>query len=356
MFRSLICGLTALLLGLLFVNGKASVGQSAGPSASTNRASKVSLAEVVRNLPDYIKPGTELAYSEAIENATPAERDAALPGLIGWLKDDQPRVRGMALLSISFLYMTHERDRVTTCSRYLPVEDVPVVAAYLTDADSRVRNATFLALASVENCGHGLDELVDLVVPMLRKPDVLTEYPDPFFVEGNERMLANMTQQQQAEFKAQHRPVIKLPAEGPVLLSILAVPMRKPSPVVDDAMIAFLDRPDQTKSTLGECLHTLALSHASERVNDEALRRVFEQKAMTVYLLQFITWIRLTPAQLAEQKEHLIAVSNDASEPPALRKAATTVAACWNTERTSLCQPTSDEFREDSNTKPHEER
>ncbi|HEU5401232.1 MAG TPA: hypothetical protein VFU86_07740, partial [Terriglobales bacterium] len=130
---------------------------------------------------------------------------------------------------------------------------------------------------------------------------------------------------------------------------------RNSSPAVDDAMIAFLDRSDQTKSTLGECLHTLALSHASERVNDEALRRVFEQKAMTVSLLQFVTWMRLTPAQLAVQKERLIALSNDASEPSALRKAATTVAACWNAERTGLCQPTSEEFREDLNTKSREE-
>lgn len=248
----------------------------------------MSLAEVVRNLPHYIEPGTEVSYSEAIDNAAPAERDAVVPGLIGWLKDERPRVRGMALLSLSFLYMPTASSRVFTCSRYLPVEDIPIVAAYLKDADSRVRNATFLALSSVENCGHGLDELVDLVLPMLREPDILTEYPDPFFVESNERMLANMTPQQQAAFQAQHRPVIKLPAEGPLLLSILAVPTLKPSPAVDDAMVGFLDRPDQTKSTLGESLHTLALSRASERVNDEALRRVFEQKAMTVFLLQFI--------------------------------------------------------------------
>jgi hypothetical protein len=347
--------LTALLLGLLFVDGKASVGQSAGPSASTSRASKVSLAEVVRNLPDYIKPGTQLTYSEAFENATPAERDAALPGLVGWLKDDQPRVRGLALLSISLLYMPGEKDRVITCSRYLPVEDVPVVAAYLRDADSGVRTATFLALQSVEICGHGMDELIGLVVPMLREPDILTEYPDPSFIESNERMLANMTPHQQAEFKALPRPVIKLPAEGPVLLSILAVPTRKPSPAVDDAMVAFLERPDQTKSTLGECLHTLALSRASERVNDEALRRVFEQKAMTVFLLQFVGRLRLTPAQFAAQKDRLIALSNDEPERPALRKAAATVAACWTAERTGLCQPTSEEFREDSDTQPREE-
>jgi hypothetical protein len=355
LFRCLIYGLTALLLGLPFVVGEASVAQSAGSSPSTNRVSKVSLAEVVRNLPNYLEPGTESTYEEAIEKATDAERDAAVPGLIGWLKDDRPRVRASALLTLSFLYMPRENDRMITCNRYLPVEDIPIVAAHLRDTDSRVRNATFIALGSVEICGHGLDELVDLVVPMLREPDILTESPDPFFVKADEEMLAKLTPQQQAQFKAQHRTVIKLPATGPLLLSILAVPTRKPSPAVDDAMIAFLDRPDQTKSTLGECLHTLALSRASERVNDEALRRVFEQKAMTVFLLQFIHGLRLTPAQFATLKERLIALSNDESERPAVRKAAATVATCWNVEGHGQCQPTGEEFREDSNPEPHEE-
>jgi hypothetical protein len=350
LFRFLRYWLAALLLGLLSVDGNASAVQSAGPPAPMSRTSNVSLAEVVHNLPHYIEPGMGLTYSEAIDNAAPAERDAAVSELIGWLKDERPRVRGLALNSLGFLYMpTTPSSRVITCSRYLPVKDIPIGAAYLRDADSRVRNATLLALSSVENCGHGLDELVVLVLPILREPDILTEYPDPFFVESDERMLANMTPQQQAAFQAQHRPVIKLPAEGPLLLSILAVPTLKPSPAVDDAMVAFLNRPDQTKSTLGESLHTLALSHASERVNDEALRRVFEQKAMTVFLLQFIGQLRLTPEQFSAQKERLIALSKDESKPPALRKAATTVAACWSGDRTFLCQPTSEELSEDSN-------
>ena len=351
MLPFLVYGLVALLLGPTFVGGKASGAQSTRSAALPNLTPKVSLADVVRNLPDYVKPGTELTYSEVFENATIEERDAAVSRLIGWLKDDRPRVRQLALLSLSFVYMPTATSRINTCSRYLPVEDVPIVAAHLRDPDSRARSVTLIALGSVQTCGHGLDELVRFVVPMLREPDILTEYPDPSFVESNQRMLAHMTPQQQAVFNAQSRPVIKLPAEGPVLLSILAVPTRTPSTEVDDAIIAFLDRPDQTKSTLAECLHTLALSHAGERVNDEALRRVFEQKAMTLFLLQFVSWLRLTPAQLVTQKERLLALSRDPSERPVLRRAAGTVAACWNGGHTSLCQPSSEDFREDSNPK-----
>lgn len=173
---------TGLLLGVLLVGAKASTGQSPASPAPTGGATKVTLAEVVRDLPNYLGSGT--SATDAFDNATDAERDAAVAGLMRWLKDDRAQVRGMALLGLSFLYMPRQNERVITCNRYLPVEDVPAVAAYLRDPDSRVRNATFLALGSVETCGHGLDTLVDLVLPMLRDPDILTEYPDPFLYRG----------------------------------------------------------------------------------------------------------------------------------------------------------------------------
>ncbi len=355
MFRSLVCGLNASLVGLVLLRGTVTSGQSFGPPASANKAPKVSLADVVRNLPAYTKLGTELTYSEAFENATSEERDAAVPTLMSWVQDERPEVRGHALLSLSFVYMPSEKSRVISCSRYLPVEDVPIVAAHLRDPDSRVRNATFLALGSVETCGHGLDALIDLVLPMLREPDVLTEYPDPFFIESDRQMLAKMPPQQQEAFRAQRRPVIKLPAEGPILLSILEAPARTPSAHVDDAIVAFLDRTDQTKSTLGESLHTLALSHASERVNDEAIRQVFERQAMTVYLLQFVAWMRLTPSQLTQERERLVALTNDGSVRPELRKAASTVAACWTGERGSHCQPLTEEITQENN-RPADQR
>jgi hypothetical protein len=346
----MVFGLATWLFGLLLVHGTTLTGQEAVSPASPGKAETVSLADVARNLPEYSKPGTELAFSQAFENATSEERDAALPTLMSWINDDRPEVRRHALLSLSFLYMPSATSQVIPCRRYLPMEDVRPVAEHLRDADWRARNVTFLALGSVEACGHGLDVLIGLVLPMLRNPEILTEYPDPFFIESEQRMLARMTPQQREAYKSQPpRPVIKLPAEGPILLSILAAPTRKPSAQADDAMVAFLDRPDQTKSTIAECVHTLALSHASERVNDAALRRVFELKAMSVYILQFVGRMRLTPAQLAVQKERLLALSNDESAYPEVRKAAGKVVACWTGESSSACPPLIEEMNRENN-------
>lgn len=324
--------------------------QSVSPSRAA-ATTPVSLAEVVRNLPDYAQAEKQADYALAMENATAAERDSALPGFMQWLKDERPKVRGLALLSLDLLYMPSEKRPGSGYGASLPAQYVPAVAEHLRDPDPAVRNVAFVALRPTEYSGVGLDELIRLVLPMLREPDAVTEYPDPFFVESDKRMLAGMTPEQQAQYKARPHKILTLPAEGAGLLSILTLPTRQPSAAVDDEIIAFLDRKDQTKSTLRDCLHTLALSSASERVNDEALRRVFEQKAMTIFLLQFVARMRLNPAQLAEQKRRLVELSNDESAHPALRRSARDVAACWNGERTGQCQPNSKDISEQLDTR-----
>jgi hypothetical protein len=341
---------TGLLVAILFVSGDDSTAQQSAPPSQAVIA-QASLTEVVRSLPEYTQAEKQSAYLGAIENATVGERDSALPKLMQWLEDERPRVRGVALLSLNLLYIPSDKRPGRPYSTSLPVQYIPAVAARLRDPDPTVRKIAFAALQSVEYNGAGMDELTKLVVPMLREADVVTEYPDPFFVESEQRMLAGMTPEQQAQFKAQPHKIIKLPAEGAGLLGILAMQTRRPSAAVDDAMIAFLDREDQTKTTLGDCLHTLALSSASERVNDEALRRVFEQKAMTIFLLQFVADLRLTPEQLEVQKERLLALSNDESAHPALRRSAKDVAACWNGERTGLCKPNDKDLSEQLDTR-----
>jgi hypothetical protein len=344
-------GAAGLLVGFLFVAGLVVTSAQNVSPALAGVGTRVGLAEVVRNLPEYLPAEKQEAYLGAIENATGTERDAAVPDLMRWVDDQRSRVRGLALSSLYLLYMPTETGPGQAYRRSLPIQYVATVAAHLRDPDPRVRSATFVALQSVEYSGAGMDELVALVVPMLREPDAVTEYPDPFFVESDQRILAGMTPEQQAQFRARPHKVMKLPAEGAGLLGILAMPTRKPSVAVDDAMIAFLDREDQTKSTLGDCLHTLALSFASERVNDEALRRVFEVKAMTIFLLQFVADMRLTPGQLASEKERLLALANDESAHPALRRSARDVAACWNGERTGRCKPNNQDLSEQMDTR-----
>ena len=311
----------------------------------------MSLAEVVRLLPDYYQSSKQATYLEAIENATIVDRDSALPHLLQWLNDQRPWVRGSALLSIRLLYLPSEKRPGTLGSIALPAQYVPAIAALLRDPDIGVRSTAFAALQPAEYSQAGRDELVRLVLPMLREPDVLTEYPNPMFIEGDKRMLAGMTPEQQAQFLARPRKVIRLPAEGPGLLSFLTMQGSQPSTPVDDAIMTFLDRDDQTGSTLGECLHILALGSASERVDNEVLRRVFKKKALTIFLLQFVANLRLNPAQLTLQRERLLALSNDEETHPALRRSAKDVAECWNAKRAGSCKPSGNDLSEQLDTR-----
>lgn len=72
---------------------------------------------------------------------------------------------------------------------------------------------------------------------------------------------------------------------------------------------------------------------------------------MTIFLLQFVAEMRLTPVQLTVQKERLVALSNDESAHPALRRSARDVAACWNGERTGQCKPNSKDLSEQLDTR-----
>lgn len=340
LFRRAVVGLSAVICVAM------SGAQTPAPAADAKPP--VPLADVVRDLPDYQGSDKILLYTEAFDHATPAEREAAVPGLIAWLKDDRPRVRMQALASLYILFLPSETHPEAYCSRYLPEQDVPVVAEHLRDPDVQVRSKTVLALQTVVQCGHGRSELVNIVLPMLKDADALTQVPDPSFLESDKFIREHMSPEQRAAFDAMPRKVILLPALGPELLTLL--PMREATPAAEDAVVAFLDRKDQTKATLTDCLHTMALSGVSPRLADEALRRVFEEKAMSVFLLQFVPSLRLTPEQFATQRQRLMALSKDETARPSLRRAAATVAACWTAAPTqTACRPSSEDFQDDAN-------
>ena len=339
----------ALLVGSLAVDGKLAVAQqSVVPMPQIAASAQVSLAAIVDDLPAHLEAVKDPAFEKAIENATAAERDGVLPELMGWVDDKRPEVRGIALLMLDLLYLPTEQQ--TGWNGSVPVRYIPAVAAHLLDPDPRLCRVAFAALQPVTNTRVGLDELVRLVLPMLRNPEAVADYRDTWLEESDTQILANMKPEQQAEFKAMRaahppKPTL-LPPLGEFLLAILAAPTVKPSKELDDAMIAFLKREDQTKNSLQGCLHSLAISSASERVNDVALTQVFEKKAMTIYLLQFVNNLQLSPEQLVEQKVRLLSLSNDETAKPGLRKSAREVAACWTGDRHVRCAPSDMNLRE----------
>ena len=170
MFLGLKHRLTGLIVGFLLVGGNPSIAQQSMSPSQGIDITQVRLADVVRNLPEYTRAEKQSAYLGAIENATNAERDSAIPNLMKWTDDERSEVRGLALLSLNLLYIPSEKRPGALYSASLPIQYIPAVAAHLRDPDPALHNVALAALQSVEYSGVGMDELVKLVIPMLREP------------------------------------------------------------------------------------------------------------------------------------------------------------------------------------------
>ncbi len=322
--------------------------------AVKEQAAPRTFADSVRDLPDLAGSRDRKAsdaFAAALLSSTEPERLAAVPDLMRWTEDPRPEVRESALATVALIYYAFPPANGFAHRSSLPLQDIEPVAAHLLDTVGAVRPKAALALVSANYTSGGQAELNRLLLPLLRNPDIFTRFPDPFFVESDAFILSKSPPERQEamrKMQAQH-PVILLPAAASAIFGLLISSPVSTSPATDDALIAFLNSPNQTPDTLSDCLHDLALAHASEAVTNEALTRVFAKKAMSVFLLQFLSTLRLTPEDLVTQKAHLLALSTDETTAPPLRHAAATVAACWNGDTHTSCAPTQQDFHDANN-------
>ncbi|MDE1160521.1 MAG: hypothetical protein PW792_01090 [Acidobacteriaceae bacterium] len=155
-------------------------------AATTPAEPNLTLGSLVEHLPEHVSPANPLQISMVAEEATASERDNAIPQLIRWTSDERLRVRQNAMMLLGLLYLPGAKRPAHSPYASLPVQYLPTIAAHLRDPDLILRRGAFLALQPTELSGSGLQELIHLVLPMLREPDVLVQAPDPFFIESQQ--------------------------------------------------------------------------------------------------------------------------------------------------------------------------
>ena len=106
--------------------------------------------------------------------------------------------------------------------------------------------------------------VVDLL-PILREPDALMKYPDHRGDAANAAMMARMRPRVAAQINGARNQPVFAPI-GPELLRLLA-PSAAQQDAVDEAILAFLARPDQTPQTLREVVRSISLNPQDERLN-----------------------------------------------------------------------------------------
>jgi len=271
-------------------------------------------------------------YVEAFGKASATDLAKVLPQLIDAFGDPEPNVRVGAILA----FYTAASVRTSSGEADNSVLEVlsPALVRlmpHLSDPDPRVHGTATLAYLQF----LGLPEARAIILPALL-----------------ERLKAPVVEQ--AEERETARPLIvpgkkfpQRPLEG-AEIGVEAVGtvagLGHNDFATSEAVITYLNRPDQTKVTLAACFQNIALSHANERVNNEVIRLIFEHRAMSIFLLQYLAQMQLTPNDYAIERRRLIALANDPSAHPALRRAAKAVAKCWTLDFL-LCQPSEEDMK-----------
>ena len=114
------------------------------------------------------------------------------------------------------------------------------------------------------------------------------------------------------------------------------------SPEVQNVLMTFLRRPDQTAESLSECGRALSLAQVrNSAVNAELLRWLDSaDPVVQTVVLENTRSLTLTPADFAAAHSRVTHLAEDAATPIEVRKLAKNLLSCWTNERHQSC-PTS---------------
>lgn len=277
-------------------------------------------------------------YVEAFGKSSAADLAKVLPQLVDAFEDPQPNVRVGAMLA----FYTAASDRTSSGDPDNAVLKVlcPALAQlmpHLDDPDPRVHGTATLAYMQFLFLPEARAILLPALVERLKAP--LVE-------QAEERETANPLIVPGRKF-----PQRSLEGAEKGVEAVGTVALLGPDDfATNDAIITYLNRPDQTKVTLAACFQNIALSHANERVNNEVIRLIFEHRAMSIFLLQYLAQMQLTSNDYSVERGRLIALANDPSTHPALQRASKAVSKCW-TLNFLVCQPSEEDMKTQQDTR-----
>ncbi|MFN2975793.1 hypothetical protein [Terriglobus aquaticus] len=244
-----------------------------------------------------------------MEQASVAEKRAALPQLLRWAADPRPTVR---LSSLTHIYFSLRAFTFAPSSGpnglrpdeiALTPEQMSRIASHLLDPDDRVSYVTTFSLRTLMSTPAGRRELQPFLLSVLRGSQALQ-------------------------------------SSAPGVMAFYLLLNGNPNQVaIEPALLSFLNRDDQTGATLKECLHNVGLAGAPEPVANDAINRVFEKGAMSDFLIQFLGRVTLTPEHLMKQRARLAELAQDSSATAETRHAAAVYAKCWGQDEACWHDP-----------------
>jgi hypothetical protein len=109
---------------------------------------------------------------------------------------------------------------------------------------------------------------------------------------------------------------------------------------VQQAILRFLHRPDQTSRSIAETIRTIALAQPQNpNLNDDLLRFLdSEDPAVRMELLRNLTRLTFSQTAFTSAKAHVAQMASEPSTTTEFRTTASAILLCWDNNRHHPCQ------------------
>ena len=288
-----------LLFGILW-------GSHCQPQSQT----PASLATLLQECIDRANAGDNSAafnavlnLAEALGKAPLAEVKDVLPAIMQAIDDKNPAIRTLALNSIVAIQSRSNPDR-TLRGDALPLlePEIPRIAAHLTDDDTHIRSTTANVLG-----GFGPkppDTIFPPLIAYLKRDDAVSS------------------------------------VGSSIVFQLVRLDPQRPS--VATAIIAFLNRNDQTPDYLTSSID--AIAHAplqNETINTAIVHQLDPPRptAVRIAVIRDLPELQLPGDVFTATQAHLRQIAASEQEDAAIRSAADSILPCWTNDRHNPCPP-----------------
>jgi hypothetical protein len=305
------------------------VAGSSGAQLSTQSRSLASIPQELKANPDRSDPEWAAGLDDVIRSATPAEINETIPALMALNEAPNPQLRGEALLVLYGIAMGPSH-REGGSNFELMVPYIPRLAPRLMDSFAPARGISVILLQGMAGIRPTPPELIKAAVAVLQDPGSTQMMPDAKNKPPFDRAASMGAQVLWVLLPAGasfHRDPATNITEG------------EDSAEVQEAILTFLRRPDQTSESLSECIRAIAVAQPQNPAVNAQLMKLLDYPDVLVReaLLRHITGLTLTPEDFADAKGRVERTVTDAGEPAELKQLASAILQCWQNDRHKLC-------------------
>lgn len=304
-------------------------------AAFQSAATPPDLASLIRALPTAAKlndPTTIVNLSKALGDVPLKTVETALPALIDLTESPESRTRFHAVVSLIGLEgVDANPPRFDTERLRLLLPYVPRLAPRLFDPATA--GACYLVFNSLAHIRPVSPDLSRVLLQALDDPRSTRPLPPLKDVQNSlppteDSMGAGIVAALLSAGASFHLDPVTHITEG------------SDTEEVQQAILRFLHRPDQTSRTIAETIRTIALAQPQNpNLNDDLLRFLdSDDPAVRMELLRNLTRLSFSQAAFASAKAQVAQMVSDPSTSNEFRTTASAILLCWDNNRHHSCQ------------------